>query len=234
MIRFLVILLALWATGGIIVQAANPERAVSDGQKVLEDLGPNWYSAQDDAPRPLKVKPEASTTAPSLPAINLNWIGYVALAFLAVVLGAILFALIRALVDSKRKDALLLVRVAGGTIDRTRVESLPFTLAHQDDLLGGARRAYEAGDLRQAVILFYSHLLVSLDRHHVIRLTRGKTNRQYLREMAGRHRLYGLMEQAMVLFEDTFFGGHAVEPPRFEACWRRQAEFDRLVLEGRP
>jgi hypothetical protein len=68
-----------------------------------------------------------------------------------------------------------------------------------------------------------------MDKNQVIRLTRGKTNRQYLREIARRPPLRALVEQTMVAFEDVFFGNHPLDRSRFESCWQQLDSFDRLV-----
>ena len=48
-------------------------------------------------------------------------------------------------------------------------------------------RLYEKrGNFNQAIIYYYSYQLVTLDRRQVIRLAKGKTNRQYLRETGRR------------------------------------------------
>jgi hypothetical protein len=70
---------------------------------------------------------------------------------------------------------------------------------------------------------------VELDRGQAIRLAKGKTNRQYLRELTPKPDLKGLVEQSMLAFEDVFFGGRALDRSRFEDCWRRLPEFDRWV-----
>ena len=41
----------------------------------------------------------------------------------------------------------------------------------------------KAGDFAQATIFLFAHMLVELDRHQLIRLARGKTNRQYLMDL---------------------------------------------------
>jgi hypothetical protein len=73
---------------------------------------------------------------------------------------------------------------------------------------------------------------VQLDRHHVIRLTKGKTNRQYLREARARPLLREILDRTMIPFEDVFFGHHKLSREQFEQCWRRldefQAELERL------
>jgi hypothetical protein len=107
-----------------------------------------------------------------------------------------------------------------------RVEKLPFQLRKSaGDFLSEARRLYEAGSYSEAIVYLYSHLLVELDKHHVIRLAKGKTNRQYSRETRARPLLKETFDQTMVAFEDVFFGHHDLSKEAFEACWRRLDEF---------
>jgi hypothetical protein len=123
------------------------------------------------------------------------------------------------------------------TADPTRteadlIEQLPYQVKRpQTDLLGEARRHYEAGDYGEAIIYLFSYQLVQLDLHHWIGLARGKTNRQYLRELAARADLRQLLAQTMVAFEDVFFGHHPLERPRFERCWNRLDEFHAGIQE---
>ena len=63
----------------------------------------------------------------------------------------------------------------------------------------------------------------------LFRLTKGKTNRQYLREIGPRRRLRDLVERTMIAFESVFFGHHPLDQRRFEACWSQVAEFQRLL-----
>ena len=101
----------------------------------------------------------------------------------------------------------------------------------QIDLLAEARRCYQQRKFGEAIIYFYSYQLVRLDKNHCIRLTQGKTNRQYLRELGPRMTLRRLLEQTMIAFEDVFFGDYAITQARFESCWRRLDEFERLLAE---
>ena len=117
--------------------------------------------------------------------------------------------------------------------DVDRVEALPFQLRRpSSDFLAEAQRLYEAGQFSEAVIYLYSHLLVQLDRHHVVRLAKGKTNRQYLRETRTRPLLKEILERTMVAFEDVFFGHHELSREQFEQCWHRvnafHSELERL------
>ena len=116
------------------------------------------------------------------------------------------------------------------TGDVDRVEALPFQIKRpQSDLLSEARRHYEEGQYGEAIIYLYSYQLVQLDKHHVIRLTKGKTNRQYLREVRRRSSLVGVMEQTMIAFEDVFFGDHELDKAQFERCWNRLDEFQEQL-----
>lgn len=117
--------------------------------------------------------------------------------------------------------------------DVDRVESLPFQLKRpQSDLLAEARRQYQAGNYGEAIIYLFSYQLVQLDKQQLIHLTKGKTNRQYLREIRRRPVLSGLLENTMVAFEDVFFGHHALERERFETCWRGLDEFHQQLEQA--
>jgi hypothetical protein len=120
-----------------------------------------------------------------------------------------------------------------GPGDIDRVESLPFQLkAPQTDLLSEARRHYEAGNYKDAIIYLYSYQLVELDKHQLIRLTKGKTNRQYLREIRRRGDLFGTLQTSMLAFEDVFFGNHSLERGRFESCWNGLDAFHRSLEQA--
>ncbi len=104
--------------------------------------------------------------------------------------------------------------------DLERVEKLPFQVANPTgDFLAEAKRCFDKGDYRQALIYLFSFQLVFLDRKQIIRLTRGKTNRQYLWELRRRPELSDLLRPTMLAFEDVFFGGHGISSDRFRSCW---------------
>ena len=79
--------------------------------------------------------------------------------------------------------------VEAAVVDRTasdaqRMEDLPIGVPPSDhDLLAAARACYEAGDYGKAIIYAYAYQLVELDKRHLVQLSKGKTNRQYLREL---------------------------------------------------
>ena len=95
-----------------------------------------------------------------------------------------------------------------------------------------AEKAYQSGDLRSAMIFLFSYVLVSLDQMGHIRLRKGKTNREYLREIQGERRLAKFYQRVMVPFEETFFGDYQLDPNDFENCWSQLGQFQRDVVQG--
>lgn len=101
------------------------------------------------------------------------------------------------------------------------IEQLPFDIEvnQKGDFRSMAYQFYQQGDLRRATILLFSHVLVSLDQKGFIRLKKGKTNRQYLRELSPYQQLGRYYGQVMVRFEEAFFGDREIRQPDFESCW---------------
>jgi hypothetical protein len=201
---------------------------VSDGRDALDHwLGYPWYDAQTDGVRRVEVSQPWSLNVPI--ATLLQWTAWFVVALL---LAGVVYLLLRAFLRRERRQAGEGGQQAAGGADR--IESLPLAVADRPrGLLDEARRCRQRGDYGRAIVFLFSHQLLQLDKHGRIRLARGKTNRQYLREIGPRPALRGLMEQAVLVFEDFFFGHHAIEHLAFEACWSRLEEFETLVEEGR-
>ncbi|NIP85135.1 MAG: DUF4129 domain-containing protein [Planctomycetales bacterium] len=239
-------LLARLLLAGLLLVLAGPhpragaaEDAVEAGREALQRTGwYPWYDAGADEVRRIRVQPpeEAQRTAPTWdPFLDgdrftpLAWIGIVTL------LAALVYLLVRAYLarQHRRQEGATPggPHAVGQQVDR--VEQLPLRIRRPAaDWLAAAGQHYLAGDYREASIYLYSHLLLQLDRRHLIRLNRGKTNRQYLRELGPWASLQGLMENAMVLFEESFFGKRQLDRARFEAVWQRMDEFETLVAQA--
>ena len=213
-------------------------KAITAGREALNPgwRGYPWYDSSTDDLRRIRV-PKTRNWSPSWnPSFPTDWVmwivwGFVALAF--ALLAYLLYQVYRGrwidLPGSARA-----VTAQPVVNDASRVEALPFQLDPlTGSLLDAARRAYAGGDFARAIIYLFSHELVELDRRHLIRLTRGKTNRQYVRELRGQGALPGLLSQTMVVFEDVYFGDRALSRERFETCWNRLNEFDALVGQRR-
>jgi hypothetical protein len=203
-----------------------------------------WYDRQHDDVRRLNIVPRpgaedrgdtwdstASTTATTARTNRqfgffgtvLQWAGLTAL---VVLLGLIAYLIGTAFLKEEMSEGLAVRKIAESRRDADRVEALPFHVrAAAGDFLAAARQLYEAGKYSEAIVYLFSHELVELDKHHVIRLAKGKTNRQYVRETRQRPTLRSTLEATMIAFEDAFFGHKQLAREAFERCWQRLDEF---------
>jgi hypothetical protein len=202
-----------------------------------------WYDAETDRLRQVPLPPYEPLAQPSnwewqprnpprATGGNWRWLKWVAGGILAALLGLFLWMILRALLQRYRAEGSDAATGESGdrATEADRIESLPFQLERpQTNLLAEARRHYLAGDYGEAMIYLFSYKLVQLDKSHLIRLGRGKTNRQYLGELRTSTPLWRMLYSATVAFEDVFFGHYPLTRERFEACWNRLDEFHRLI-----
>jgi hypothetical protein len=133
------------------------------------------------------------------------------------VIGLIAWAIINR--EQTNKDPGLTSRPTALT-EEERLEELPVQLDPAfKNLLDRVRECYDNGDYNQAIIYLFSYKLIQLDKKHLIRLTRGKTNHQYLREVTGHNQLQDTLRLTVRAFEDVFFGNHDLTKSRFQQCW---------------
>jgi hypothetical protein len=246
------ITLAIGASVSMAAVESPTDNPVELGREALSGAGKfPWYDRREDdvrrintVPRqPLADRDDKWAAQPTTPAATpagprvdrfgpvLQWVG---LSVLVILLGVIAYLIATTFLADEVSESSAVRRVVETRRDADRVEALPFQLrASGGDFLTEARRLYEAGQFSQAIVYLYSWQLVQLDRHHLLRLTKGKTNRQYLRETRRRRpSLAATLEGTMLAFEDAFFGRKTLSQETFEACWRRvdefQAELQRL------
>jgi hypothetical protein len=241
-----------------VVSAADPQQSVESGRESLDHwLRYPWYDSATDGVERVDVTPPYSwdwlwNWIPELfKGWSWNWapfssgfswpttlLGWIAWTLIAALFAALVWLLYRAWrrwagepdgteeegqAEEEEKD------------DRRRVEALPFPVQRrQGDLLEEARRCYDEGNYAEAIVYLFSHQLVQLDKHRLIRLAKGKTNRQYLREVSPRRPIARLLEHSMLVFEDVFFGNRPLDRSRFEGCWSRLDQFERLLAEAAP
>jgi len=153
---------------------------------------------------------------------------------LLVIFGLLLYLPLKRLLYPPNDDAALDASPTGRMRSEVdSIEQLPFPVpVAQSDLLGEARRCYDSGRYRDAMIYLYSYQLVQLDQHQKIHLSKGKTNRQYLHELKPHGRLRELVSQSVRLFEDAFFGHYELPRDRFESAWSRLDEFQQLARQA--
>lgn len=217
---------------------AGPAAPVDDpnvrlgAEAFQQTAGFPWYDPATDGLRPLDVVPRRPPTSTSWSFSFFDFLSAIAepILWLTVTAGLLLlgWVLVRFWL-AREKSTVTTVENVERLDHSTVIEALPLPArTARGDLLARARQHYERGEFNDAIVFFYSHLLVALDQAHLIGLARGKTNRQYLRELSGGP-LRGVLETVMVAFEDAFFGKHALDRPRFESCWQLLAEFDAEV-----
>ena len=252
--RVLSTVLLLLATAGLAwADVAEPEAAIQAGRAALRQQAFPWYDDQQDRLRRLDVQPGVEPAAhrdstwhtdprergdwswlPGLP----GWIGQLVrgLIWTALSLGALVLVglLIRAYWNRDQR------RVAAGgsgspdagaVADQIAEWVLPVP-APGRDLLDETRRRVAQADYTHAILFLFSYQLQTLDRHGLIRLARGKTNRQYRDELAAEPQLRAILQQALVGFEDVFFGHHQIERERFEACWSQLDTFHQRIQQA--
>lgn len=233
---------------------AGSDAAVEAGRQALQGRTRfPWYDAQRDAVRRIDVEPppdtaenrrsrwEANPWLPdsSRPSFGTDWSPLWAIIEALIWLGllALLVWLIYFLAKTYlRQHAAPEAEDAVADEARTQadlIENLPFDIRRpQSDLLAEARRLYELGAYGQAIVYLFSYQLIRLDRGQCLRLARGKTNRQYLRELQARPDLRGILERTMLVFEEVFFGHYPLDRAGFEQCWERLDEFHRRLSEA--
>ncbi|MEX0937555.1 MAG: DUF4129 domain-containing protein [Pirellulales bacterium] len=229
---------ALLTNGSTAVAADDTELVevpppIESGREALrKGVDPPWYDAPTDSVRPMPLPEERGIRLAQSELITrlLTWLAWIVL---ALILGVLVFLLIRAYLARDAAAVNGPVTAGGEQSIASRTSALPFKIDQAPtDFLAAARDCYQRGEYGRAIIFFYSHLLLELDRHQFLRLARGKTNRQYVRELTDRPRLAGLLEPTMLLFEATFFGGRPATRDQLDRCWERLDELNAIVREA--
>ncbi len=166
-------------------------------------------------------------------AATATWLIWLAWGALAVALAVIAYYLIKAFLNREARGAKESASDEMEDPESNPLESLPAKVNRaKGDLLDECRRLYEVGNYNLAIIYLFAYQLIKLDQNQWLRLAKGKTNRDYLRELAVKPELSGILGRTMVPFEDVFFGGHQLDRASFEACWQEVDRFQRLALQA--
>jgi len=251
-------LLVLWMSCFTLLLAniALASEGVDEARDSLKKSDAPWYDADEDSIQPVDIPVNAEPRDDPLDPGNResDWRkttpppkggrggGAVAGGFAASLINALLFVVLAVVICGVIAILIwVFVRVQPPPIEARqhrvtesktkieRVEELPFAIKKPvGDLLSEVRRCMQAGNFVDAAIYWYSYLLTQLDQNQHIHLMRGKTNRQYLREIK-QTRLQEILQQSMVLFEDAFFGSHDISRTQFEQAWSNRDEFQRLM-----
>jgi hypothetical protein len=234
--RNLIAALAAWLAAGAWMALAQESGRLADavqaGRQAFEEGEYPWYDTETDALAPMEFFDSDWNWEPW----DLrNLFVLAAWTTLGLLIAAIVALAIRFFRRRAARASL------AGTIEQDlvvtadQVDALPFLAERsKDDLLGQARRHYQEGNYSEAIIYLFSYQLLRLDKFSVIRLAKGKTNRQYLRETSRASTLKAMLEGTMLAFEDVFFGRRNLDRARFEACWNDLPRFEQQLESATP
>jgi len=231
---------------------ATPEVYSQDGvelgREVFSKKNYPWYDAQTDQVKRVEVGERPAAKSKNRNDIALkpvrqranrgawNWNGsflgglsVFAWVMIGMVIAALAAILIWALMRMEPNQPIQVDDLPIRTIEES-IKQLPFDL---DPVTGDfrqlAQHAFDAGDYQKAMIYLFSHVLVSLDQKGLIRLRKGKTNRQYLSELRLHGALAKYFQRVMIPFEATFFGDHDLKKTEFESSWNELSNFETRV-----
>ncbi len=224
--------------------AAEPDVSVGAGREALDPWwggGYPWYDPRSDGVRRVEIAEPwdwdwlrrlwPGNLNLGLPDSLLQWAAWIVIVGLLV---GVAYLLVRAYFRSGAGALVVGEDADSGNQenghDRPVVLPLP-ARGSPTDLLAEATKYYRQADYGRAIVYLFCFQLAQLDRRQMIRLAKGKTNRQYLREIGQQGTLRRLLEQTMTAFEDAFFGHRTLDRIRFESCWSRLDEFDSLTEE---
>ncbi len=107
-----------------------------------------------------------------------------------------------------------------------RLETLlPEVRPHLDTLFADAQESWEAGRYREALIFYFSFMLVELDKAELIVLEKGKTNHDYARELRSAPNILRFYLRTMNLFERCYYGNRPLDPDEFMPIWNERESF---------
>ncbi|TWU01984.1 DUF4129 domain-containing protein [Neorhodopirellula pilleata] len=91
-------------------------------------------------------------------------------------------------------------------------------------------RLMQQGDYDRAIIFLYGHQLLMLDRAAWLRLSRWKTNHQYVREARGNRLPAGdLLAETVQAFERSYFGRHSLNGEQFNLLWQNNLQLESMI-----
>lgn len=198
--------------------AALESDPVEAGREALGQGRRPWYDAEADSTQ--RIELSQPFEFPEFGSIDGSWAQSFAWATLALLAVLLVAGVVYAFVGWQRPmDDELPDLVHGPELAAARSELLPVRAGSSaESLRAEAQEHLAAGRYGEAVVCLYSYGLLTLDALQMIHLARGKTNRQYLRELSRHTTLREPMRQMVETFEGYFFGGHDVSRERCQQC----------------
>ncbi|MBI3840138.1 MAG: DUF4129 domain-containing protein [Planctomycetia bacterium] len=217
----------LFAPAEKLLADDGPDPVASGRKALATQTRLPWYDPATDAVQPIGLAPEYRSQG------YLPWLTLLGMISLGLLLGLLAYLILRAALNRGGGLPQLATAKINRILEADQVESLPFMADRSHcDLLDEAKRHYQLGNFSEAIIYLFSYELVELDKSSLIHLAKGKTNRQYLREVSRTRQLKQLLESTMITFEDVFFGRRPLDRQGFEACWNQLSEFETLLSQA--
>lgn len=210
------------------VEIANPRSAKSSNRAAIpRKRTGNPSNANSKTPNISKKQTERA---------RLPWLTWI---FLGVVLTVVAACLIWAFLRLGRRARHDVHSTSGKKYVSATAEqlgALPLVAERPvGDWLSFAHDERKKGNFDSAIMYLYSHLLLILDRHELIRLACGKTNRKYLSELNREKGLRKPFRTIMTLFEKSFFGNRKIKDDELDesfGCWEFiKREIDTGIVE---
>ncbi len=213
-------LLVLLVNLGGHAALAQPPDPIESARDSLGSGSNPWYDVEHDSLRRIEIRDVERRP------LGLGWLfKWLVYLGLALMIAAIVYLLIRFVMEqAQARRSIPEAQPSAPLVEEA--EALPFLAERpRDNLLGQAQRHYEQGNYSEAIIYLFSYELIELDKHARIHLAKGKTNRQYLRELRDLAPLQAMLERTLHAFEGVFFGSRELDRKSFEACWRELPRF---------
>lgn len=230
---FLLILIAGLAIGLLTKKDSREPQELSAANldKALEKQRTPWYSAEDKEYVYLPIFRQEVKYDPGDPSKNPFWEKLFTIilpaVFFTIVFGVLLWITIRKI---REKSAFKRLRLDEIACRQRRLETLAEEAkSRYDDLQGAALEAYNAGDLRGAIIFYFSWILVEADKRELIWLDKGKTNLEYWRELDGNPEVQRFYRVIMDEFELVYYGGRSISKREFEELLGNRTYFEDLM-----
>jgi hypothetical protein len=195
----------------------------------LRKKGFPWYDATKDGYKSLKPNKPADLPEYRVPKVSIPFIQILLWIVLGIIVALMLAALVQWLRNNVSPPVKETVAAPVAAVSVEQLEALPQSTRGVRDLLGEADRLAGIGAYGQAMTFYHSWQLTQLDRHGMIELQKGKTNRQYIVEIKrSSPELVGLFRNSIRLFEDAFFGHLEITREAFEEVWKQRTQFERV------
>ncbi len=197
-------------------QAADYKRDSGVVKDTLSEM-PWFDAAKDDykkySPEELKIprtpepRPHGSVRMPAVP---MGWVGYAALVFLIMLLGALLLLLMRNRL--KQKPASRLSTEYFEATNSLAEENPERRKTSLDELLERVRQSLQKKDWRNASILIFYYLLIHGSLARGLALRENQTARSYLKQagdLRWENNAMEIFQKAAMQFEKSLYGGES-------------------------